>query len=149
MRVYTFQSPNILQLQTKEMSCSQEYWDKDMRIYYDWMYQQYQERIGSNKKSLIWCWDTIPEFYFEYDESEDTYCDNNKEHRYRVLLTLDLPEKRILWSDYNAWHCPLNDVTLLSELELDEEEQGRIFDKMYGWERIFDFEWLNKNGWGR
>jgi len=150
MIVYTFQYPDFLQLPTKEIMSTPKYWDKNMITYYDWMYEQYQKRIGSYVKSLIWVWDTIPESYFEYDETDDTYweTEQSRPYRYRMLLTLDVPDERILWSDFEAWHCPLNNGALLSEIELEEEVQGKIFDKMYGWERIFNFEWLKVNRGG-
>lgn len=148
MIVYTFQNPNILEAHSSEIICSPKYWDKDMVTYYEWMYGEYQKRIGSQTKSLIWVWEHIPEWYFEYDEEEETDWHNNQADRYRLLITLEIPEERILWSDYDAWHCPLNDGSVLNELEIEEEEQGKVFDTMYGWERVFDFEWLEHNGWG-
>lgn len=150
MIVYTFQSFSILEPHIKELSCSPKYWDKDMVAYYEWMYQQYQKRIGSQIKSLIWVWEDVPEWYFEYDEEDDKYWETGQlqQDRFRVLLTLDVPEERILWSDYESWHCPLNDGALLSDEEFEEEEQGKIFDAIYGWERIFNFKWLKENGWG-
>lgn len=150
MIVYTFQHPKILGLNTKELSCSPEYWDEEMVTYYNWMYEQYKKRIGSKTKSLIWVWEDIPEWYFEYNEEAADYweTEQSKKHRFRVLLTLDIPEEHILYSDYDAWHCPLNDGAVLSEIEYEEGEQGKVFDKTYGWKRIFDFEWLKVNGWG-
>lgn len=149
MVVYTFQNPKILELQAKELSCSPEYWEEDMATHYEWMYEQYQKRVGSQIKSLIWVWENIPNFYFEYDEEDDKYWQTGQlqQDRVRVLLTLDVPEERVLWSDYQSWHCPLNNFGILSNEEFEEEEKGKVFDMMYGWERVFDFEWLNKNGW--
>lgn len=151
MIVYTFQHANSLEGNKKQMICSSEYWDEDMKEYYEWMYQQYEERIGSAIKSLIWVWGIIPESYFDYEEEDDNgywETERGQYDRFRILVTVDILEDRILWSDFDAWHCPLNNGAILSELEVHEEERGKVFPKRYGWERVFDFEWLEANGWG-
>lgn len=109
------------------------------------MYDQYKQKIESEEKSLVWCWKQVPDFYFERDEEDDKWNEENERYRYRLLLTLDIAEERILWSDYDSWHSPLNDGNILSESEQLEEEQGKVFDETYGWERVFDFDWLIQN----
>lgn len=148
MVVYTFQNPNILAQIIKEQKirCDSTYWNEDMRKYYEWMYKQYKQRIGSQEKSLIWCWEQMPDFYFEPDE-DDEWTEKDELYRYRLLLMLDIPLERILWSDYDTWHIPLNNGQILNEAEQQEEEKGKRFDETHGWEYVFDFQWLIENGW--
>lgn len=149
MIVYTFQNPAILEQIIKEqkLRCAPKYWDEDMKKYYEWMYDQYKQRIGSKEKSLIWYWEKIPEFYFEQDEDDEWIEERDEPYRYRVLLVLDIPQERILWSDYEGWHAPLNDIKILSEEEELQAENGKIFDETHGWEYVFDFKWLIDNEW--
>lgn len=148
MSVYWFQNTNILSqiIQEQKVRCDSKYWDEDMRKYYEWMYSQYKQRIGSQEKSLVWCWDEIPEFYFEVDE-DDEWNEEYEQRRYRVLLILDVLEERVLWSDYEGWHAPLNDIKILTKEEEREAENGKIFNDTHGWEHVFDFEWFIKNEW--
>ena len=149
MIVYTFQHPIVLGQIIKEekLRCAPKYWDEDMVKYYEWMYDQYKQRIGSYEKSLVWVWEKIPDFYFEQDEDEEWIVERDEPYRYRVLLVLDIPQERILWSDYDAWHVPLNDGQILTKVEELEEAQGKKFDETHGWEYVFDLEWLMENEW--
>ncbi|WP_235976415.1 DUF3841 domain-containing protein [Niallia circulans] len=58
-----------------------------------------------------------------------------------VILTLEIPDEQILWSDFNFWHHVLNNWSITGSEEEDNrlDESGEDF--RYTWERIFDFDW--------
>lgn len=52
-----------------------------------------------------------------------------------VLLTIDVPEHCILLSNFDYWHCVLNDFEITNS---DEEREYSEEEKRKSWERIFD-----------
>lgn len=52
-----------------------------------------------------------------------------------VLLTIDVPEHCILLSNFDYWHCVLNDFEITNS---DEETEYSEEEKRKSWERIFD-----------
>jgi hypothetical protein len=83
------------------------------------------------------------------DKRFATVFDYNKEPY--VLMELDIDEKRVLLSDYHAWHDVLNYSLLDVEDNVDKFEEKFIKDKRHiskeaydqlstSWHQIFDFE---------
>ncbi|QQZ08494.1 DUF3841 domain-containing protein [Heyndrickxia vini] len=102
---------------------------------YHWMMKQMEKRIeGYNAIDYpIWLWRTRVD-----RNSSGLFPRGTK----GVILTLEIPDDQILWSDFNLWHCVLNNgsVTGSEEEENILEESGK--DIQYTWERIFDFDWF-------
>lgn len=62
-----------------------------------------------------------------------------------VILKLDAPEDRILWSSFDAWHRILNDSPITyNKKEWDYfKERGYPKEEVINtWERLFNHEWL-------
>lgn len=89
---------------------------------YKWMREQMSSRLLNYKgEPLIWLWTEKPQWYRNWSDIP---------RKKFVLLTLELNEGEVVFSDFDAWHIILND------LEFDDGER---------WERVFDLEWLKKN----
>lgn len=58
-----------------------------------------------------------------------------------ILLEIELDNNEYLVSDFNSWHCVLNDYSLTKDEEEFEED---ILNKEESWERIFDLDFLNQ-----
>jgi hypothetical protein len=108
-------------------------WD-DFSDPYQWMMRQMEKRIPSyGGEYPIWVWTERQDLrragYFEPGISG-------------VQLELNIPDEKVLLSDFNAWHFVLNNDSLL----IDDEEN---ISKEESWERIFDFDFLaNQLEWG-
>ena len=105
---------------------------------YDWMAKQMETRIGEAPMGVhypIWAW----------YRNDDDYSDWNEDGRKYAKITLEIDPSRVLLSDFNEWHCVLNDCPLLDE-NLSEEEFEAEWDRCVAagpeavratWERIF------------
>ena len=93
---------------------------------YDWLMNQMEKRIPGYKKEngLVFLWTKKP------DLRTTGHLNKGEEG---VLITVDLPESRVLLSNFIAWHCVLNNI----KAELYENEK---IDKFKSWERIFDLK---------
>ncbi|TYR81845.1 DUF3841 domain-containing protein [Priestia megaterium] len=106
---------------------------------YAWMMAQMKKRLPDYDGVTypVWVWKRRP------NRNEKALVTPG---RRGVILKLDIPEKEILWSSFNDWHCVLSDSPVtFDEQEWNEfEEEGFKADKMQQtWEKIFDFEWLS------
>ena len=54
-----------------------------------------------------------------------------------TLLTIDVPEKHILLSDFDYWHFVLNDIPLRFSKDGKIENCSET-EKLKSWEKIFD-----------
>lgn len=142
MKLYTFQKPawwKICRQSGNYKADSSFIFDELMRTPYYWMLEQYKKRIRETSASaLIWVWEKIPE------DCRDGAMDWDIEEGYKenYLFIFEHSEKDVLWSCFDAWHIPLMDSKITSE---EEEPIEEILPERYGWERVFDFDWLIKN----
>lgn len=95
------------------------------------------KRINNNSFP-IWLWSTKPNLNDEGHFNKGTKA---------VCLTVEIPDNKVLLSDFDAWHCVLNNCFCSL---MDEEdklfEQGKLnISKEQSWERIFDLEQLRKS----
>lgn len=144
---YSFQSVEFYHelLQKGSIQTDWNRVEKDMIPSYNWMLQQYNQRLKRDASSLVWIFDEIPHFFFPTDsELAERKIKKDFYDYERVMFAFEIPSQHILWSDYDAFNNVIMDIPLLSEEELDEEENGKIFPSHYGWERAFDFPWLQK-----
>ena len=105
---------------------------------YDWLVSQMEKRVGTAPIGVeypIWAW----------YRNDDDYSDWNEDGRKYAKITLEIDPSRVLLSDFNEWHCVLNDCPLLDE-NLSEEEFEAEWDRCVAagpeavratWERIF------------
>lgn len=102
---------------------------------YDWLLSQMRKRIPSFEGEYpIWLW----------PERKEPL--SNKNHHLKrtawVCLTLEIPDELVLLSDFDAWHCVLNNCYYLVNDEEEElyENKQLTMSKEDSWERIFDLE---------
>lgn len=123
MKLYTVQKRSVWNKWKKQgflkaTECEDEFFENA----YAWMKSQMHLRLKDYKgEPLVWLWTERPEWYKNWSDIP---------RKKFVLLTLELDEDEVVFSDFDAWHIILND----SE-----------FDNGEGWERVFDLEWLRKN----
>lgn len=105
---------------------------------YKWMLEQYKKRIRHmSAPALLWVWEEIPEGY----RDGATDWDIEEAYKENYLFVFQHSEKDVLWSCFDACHVPLNDGRQTSA---DDEPYEDTIPKRYGWERVFDFDWLKK-----
>ena len=125
MRVYTFQKPDVLAILQQGLPYYARWSFADVEPMwqpaYRWMHQQYMHRIGiplAEDQALIWVWKKKPP---------------KRDYRYyagNILFTLEVEPDRILFSDFERWHIPLNPFDLLSGRRTAEQVHK-------SWENVF------------
>lgn len=109
---------------------------EDFKKPYQWMMKQMEKKIeGYNGKDYpIWVWKR------KVNRNEHALLSKGIKG---VILTLEIPEDKILWSDFDHWHFVLNNGPIT---ESEDEESYPTEDS---WEKIFDFNLLRSldNDW--
>lgn len=120
---------------------SEQYvWDYFLRPY-RWMIKQMNRRIGHDGTFPVWLW---------LEEPDLNAGGHGNEGEVLVCLEVEVDDERVLVSDIDAWHCPLNDGFLY----LSDEEERLFRDgksqmtQEESWERIFDLERMKESDWG-
>lgn len=134
--VYTVQ-PEFLYKKMREQGFLEG--NKDFIMFpeaYDWMVNQLNKHLIHCEKYPIWLWKRKP----NRNEKDLT----PRGQRW-VILKLDIPEDKILWSSFDEWHVVLNN----SPIVYDETEWEYFKKKGFPkdevektWSRLFDPEWL-------
>ena len=100
---------------------------------YRWMMEQMKKRLPDYRGEYpVWVWPRKP------DLSQPGHLPENTKG---VCLELELDDKNVLLSDFDAWHCVLNNWPL----EFEDNEFGENPDQdtiTKSWERIFDYQTL-------
>lgn len=105
---------------------------------YDWMVEKMNEKIPNPNhiKFPIWAW-------YRWDGKEKrpdlrynlfSYTGDNKDYS---LIELEIPDSEILLSDYDNWHCVLNNIYL------DESNSEKEFDEIQEW--LFSIDPIKRN----
>jgi hypothetical protein len=111
--------------------------DGDLVTAYRWMAEQMRIRIGAPPEGVefsVWAW-----YQWEGKRKRPdmrTHGLWGEKGTPIVLLTLDVPDDKVLLSDFDYWHCVLNDCEIIfpySETACYTEEEKRK-----SWENIFD-----------
>ena len=90
---------------------------------YNWISDKLEEKTGKRPcKFPRWVW--VKEEGKECARTVGTCLEESFYEGDYVLLTLDIPEDRLLLSDFEVWHYPLNGWPLF-----DEEEENDKFEK--------------------
>ena len=107
---------------------------------YLWMADQMKKRIGPAPEGVVfpvWAW-----YRFEGKRKRPdmrTHCRGwGDKGSSIVLLTIDVPEECVLLSDFDYWHCVLNDGEII--YPFDETVVCSETEKRKSWENIFDIE---------
>lgn len=138
IRVYTYQGPEAFENYKKNgfFSGNAEYIDKtcDWPEAYSWMRSQMELRIpGFTGDYPIWAWPKRPSAKTKLHKLQ-------VDEKYRI--TALVPAERILPSDYDLWHSPLNNFAVTkTEAEFDTYTG----DPKPTWDRIFDFSPYENN----
>ncbi|MFJ5788689.1 DUF3841 domain-containing protein [Lysinibacillus sp. NPDC093197] len=138
MIVYTVQ-PEVLYKKMREQGYLEG--DKKFAMFpeaYEWMMRQMEKRISNcvMENYPVWLWQRKP--------SGNEKALATKGERW-VILKLDIPEDRILWSSFDDWHLILNNNPITyNEKEWDSfNERGFVKEEVEKtWERLFDYDWL-------
>lgn len=156
MKVWTLQPIEIWDLLQKEKIIygKEKYVDEYFLSSYKWMMQQMENKLPDyTGNPPIWVW---------VQPKPDLRSSHGFEKGQRaVRLELEIPEARILISDYDAWHCVLNgwylNFTDEEEKEFDKERNDiRLFEEMpeqlktkivNSWDRIFEIDKLKNTEW--
>lgn len=114
---------------------------KDDFLYaYQWISEQMEKHIGLPEAGIhycIWAW---------YQWEGVRKCLDMRSHRRWtekgtpiVLLTIDVPDEFVLLSDFDIWHCVLNN-SYLPLSEKDEIENPTTSVKLESWNKIFQID---------
>ncbi|MBL8209865.1 MAG: DUF3841 domain-containing protein [Bryobacterales bacterium] len=113
----------------------------EMRAPYQWMMGQMKQRIsGYGGGWPIWFWHTP-----KPDLRRSAHLPKGTRG---VRLELEIPACRALLSDFESWHCVLNNgyLALSEDSDIDNPTQQQ---KEASWSRVFDLDALKASGyWG-
>ncbi|MDW3680603.1 DUF3841 domain-containing protein [Cupriavidus sp. CV2] len=116
MRLYTIQPAIVYHALLRGQSFRSEPFvhpeaDLDFQSAYDWLVGEMEQRCGRRPRGVtypVWAWylwdgkkKARPDL--RYRRVRDNAIDGDA-----VLLTLDIGDERVVLSDYDAWHHPLN-----------------------------------------
>ncbi len=148
VRVYTFQHPAAWEAARERgylTGAEGAYSDPDFAVPYAWMRERMAERIpGFSGDMPVWAYLTRPNLRQRHHGPEPS-----------VLVVADVPRGRMLLSDYDRWHQPLDLCYLVdteAEMEALEEAGLQTYlvsrkatpEMMATWEGVFD---LDHSGW--
>lgn len=117
--------------------------EDDFRFAYDWISQQMIQRIGAPPEGVrypVWAW-------YQWEgkrKRQDLRCSGYAQRGTpMVQITFEAEESAFLLSDFDSWHCVLNN----SYLANNEAEWNAFYDKFPhpaqhevepSWQRVFD-----------
>lgn len=122
----------------------------DLRFAYDWISLQMIQKIGAPPDGVhcpVWAWCQWEGKRKQQDLRRSGYA---KRGTPMVQITFEAEETEFLLSDFDSWHCVLNDGYLaLSEAELDnfynQFPQPTRNEVEPSWQRIFDLTHYEPN----
>ena len=127
---------------------------------YQWMMDRMRERIGEPPAGVtypVWAWHTWEFERRAPDVNSAAFLRRTEE---KALLTLEIPEKKALLSDFDAWQMVLQNFYVVGDLSpaeydalverleaLPEEELQKETET--SWIRVFDTAPVNRDGFIR
>lgn len=112
--------------------------DEIFRDSYLWMTEQMKKRIGEPPNGVtfpVWAW-----YQWEGKRKRPDMRVHGRNWAKKgtpiVLLTVDVPENLVLLSDFDYWHCVLNDTAIICPYDATVNYSEK--DKQQSWENIFD-----------
>ncbi len=138
MRLYSIQSPSVIESAERRgyLTGGIDYLDDEIfRVAYEWMRMQMARRIANFSGDYpVWAWVKRPDLRRSGHEKRGTHM---------LMLTLEIPKRRVLVSDFEGWvYAPINDHYLCE----GEEEDARLRrrenppseeERRQSWEKIF------------
>lgn len=107
--------------------------DEEFDAHYQWMMKQMEKRINVDASDYpIWLWLTLNNVNIE-EITFNLSCDY-------VLLEIDLPEDKVLLSNFDAWHIILNNGYFSDNIDNVNQEDD--------WETLFDKDTLEDENFG-
>lgn len=116
---------------------------------YDWLVAQMEDRVGARPEGVeypVWAWYTYDGVHGELNLDKESYVGKGQK---AVCLEIEIPDNEVVLTDFENWHCVLNNAycsNALSEEEWDRdmewydsigmEEQKKV--KVESWQRVFD-----------
>jgi Domain of unknown function (DUF3841) len=108
---------------------------------YDWMHTQMRWRIPDfTGRWPVWAWTERPNLRSEHRPPSGNIV---------VLLELEVPDHKVLLSDFHDWHCVLNRGYHPSDEEEEDEtfyddgggyDQKNALEVVKSWDRVFDLK---------
>lgn len=108
---------------------------------YQWMIAQMKNRLVNYQGEYpVWLWLEKPDMRSTAHFKSGTKC---------VRLTIELNEQDVLVSDFEDWHCVLNDWFCSDNEEEDNAfEEGLLeITKEESWQRIFELDRVRDPNW--
>ncbi len=132
---------------------------KHCQLQYDWLVSQMIKRIGKRPSGVeypVWAWFQWTEKRKKPDLRNERWGNGWKGERF-VLMEIEIPDKDVLLSDFDAWS-----IILVNGLLSNTEEEDRLLELKYSslseieqkkmksqnWEGVFDLSKVN-NEWMR
>ena len=145
MILWTIQHRNAYEkmIKTGSLVADENYamFPSDENEAYCWLSERMKERIGNPPKGVefpVWAW-------YQW-EGKRKRPDMRTHHRIYgkkgtpiVLLTFDIPKEKVVLTDFDMWHCILNN----SYLPLTQKEDKDVFtdkEKIKSWDNVFKYD---------
>ena len=129
----------------------------DLREQYDWLVQEMKARIGEPPEGVfypVWAWYMWEGARKKPDLRRARWRNGWKGDRF-VCMEIEIPDDRVVLSDFDVWS-----IILLDGLIADTEEENELLEKAYeampleaqreykyrNWKNIFDLTYVD-NGW--
>ena len=156
MRLWTFHPYEVYQkiLDTGEYHCepylgyntTMEFMEFENA--YLWLAQQMREKIGNPPDGIkfpVWAWHTQNWKHKKPDLRYERFHYGNKGEKW-ACIEIEVPDNQVLLSDFDLWHCVLNDWNVdLTEEEYNNAPQTEEY-RHKTWQRIFDLTPID-NDW--
>lgn len=107
---------------------------------YIWMANKMKEFIGDPPESVrfpVWAW-------YQWEGLRKR--PDMRSHRFYgekgtpiVLLTVEVPDEKVVLSDFDMWHCILNDDYLPLTVS-DDKDEFTNDEKIFSWNNVFKYD---------
>lgn len=116
------------------------FFEDDFLDAYRWLSEQMKQRIGNPPDSVqypVWAWYQWEGVHKRLDmRSHRKWTEKGTPI---VLLTIDVPDNLVLLSDFDMWHCVLNQ-SYLPLTEEDEIDNPTVSETVKSWNKIFQID---------
>lgn len=139
MRLWSIQTKEAHQrlLKTGSLCGDWRRAERDFKAAYKWLCQQMEQRgIKLRGRPPFWSWTHKPDMRLS--------CHSWRGKTGVVRLEIEVPDELVLVSNFEAWHCVLNDHFLVTR----DEELAGMFDHPReeieaSWQKIFQLEHIS------
>ena len=133
MRLWTIQPPEVFEKLQKDgrFVCDHRYEDVALWHYndyaYDWLAEQLRQRIGEPPEGVkypIWAWHTMD---WKHKKPDLRYGGYAKRGEKRILIEIEIPDDKVVLTDFDAWHY------VLSDWYFDDAGSKEEWDSIHQW----------------